>query len=179
MKKRIALTGCLTVFWVFIRGPSVNKLFGELLIGVLLSALISFSLKDMYSGKIDLLHYITVFPVITRYLIDFSGEMLKANLDVAKRVVHPETPISPQVLEIPLKVESSVAITTLANSITLTPGTLTMDYSSEKNCLYIHAINGDDDEEEIRETIDHWEEMLVKIFDSNSSTEVEKVESRK
>lgn len=174
MKRWMVLTCFLTVFWVFIRGPSFEDVFGEILIGLALSFLIAFGLRDMYSGDLDIVHYLKVSPVIVRYLADFIKELFIANLDVAKRVIHPETPISPEVLEIPLRVESGIAVTTLANSITLTPGTLTMDYSSDKNCLYIHAINGENDEEDIRETIENWEGMLVKIFDSNNPTEVEK-----
>jgi multicomponent Na+:H+ antiporter subunit E len=128
----------------------------------------------MYSGDLDISHYLRISPVILHYFGDFIGELLKANLDVARRVVHPDTPISPEVLEIPLRVESGPAVTTLANSITLTPGTLTLDYSSDRNGLYVHAINGGSEEEEIRETIQNWEDMLVKIFDNKTVIEADR-----
>lgn len=73
------------------------------------------------------------------YLIGpFFYDMAKANIDVAVRVVTGN--IKPGIVKIRSDLNSSAAVTLLANSITLTPGTLTVDIDEETNELYIHWI---------------------------------------
>jgi len=73
------------------------------------------------------------------YIPVFLYECVKANLDVAYRVVHPKMPIRPGVVAIRTTLTSDIGKLMLANSITLTPGTLTVDVSKEY--LFIHWIN--------------------------------------
>lgn len=74
----------------------------------------------------------------------FFWEMLKANFDVAYRVVHPRMPIRPGIVVIRTALKTDVGKLFLANSITLTPGTLTMHI--EGDCLFIHWIYVKDDD---------------------------------
>jgi len=73
------------------------------------------------------------------YIPIFFYACLKANLDVAYRVIHPKMPIKPGIVAIRTSLKSDVGKLLLANSITLTPGTLTVDVSGEY--LFIHWIN--------------------------------------
>ena len=73
------------------------------------------------------------------YLPYFLFQCLKANLDVALRVIHPDVPIRPGIVKVRTTLTSEMAKTFLANSITLTPGTLTVDIDGQD--LYIHWIN--------------------------------------
>jgi multicomponent Na+:H+ antiporter subunit E len=70
---------------------------------------------------------------------------VKANLRVAYDVVTPTHRMRPAVIGIPLELESDGAITLLANLITVTPGTLTLDISPDRRTLYIHAMYMDDE----------------------------------
>jgi len=72
------------------------------------------------------------------------------------------------VIEFPLRVETDLAITTIANSITLTPGTLTMDHDDGRNALYVHTIDGRDPEAVV-EPIRQWEDYALVIFDERRS----------
>jgi multicomponent Na+:H+ antiporter subunit E len=65
--------------------------------------------------------------------------MAKANIDVAYRVISGK--INPGIVKISPNLKSDLGITMLANSITLTPGTLSVDIDEENNDLYIHWIN--------------------------------------
>lgn len=89
------------------------------------------------------------FPV---FLLVLFREMVKANLDVAYRVLHPKMPIRPGIVEVTPGIESDMGKLILANSITLTPGTLSMDYIDDK--LYIHWINVEDDPAESMKPLD-------------------------
>jgi len=75
------------------------------------------------------------------YLGPFFYQMAKANFDVAYRVITGK--INPGIVKISPGLKSDVALTFLANSITLTPGTLSVDTDDEKN-LYVHWINIDE-----------------------------------
>jgi len=73
------------------------------------------------------------------YLVVLLWEVIKANFDVAYRVVHPRMPIKPGVVVIRTELRSDIAKMILANSITLTPGTFTLDVIGDR--LLIHWIN--------------------------------------
>ena len=73
------------------------------------------------------------------YIIIFFFEIIKANFDVASRVIRPSLPINPGIVIIQTKPKSDLAKTILANSITLTPGTFTLDIQDNK--MLIHWID--------------------------------------
>lgn len=99
------------------------------------------------------------------YIPVFLWEMTKANLDVAYRVLHPKMPINPGIVKVKTKIQSDMGRTFLANSITLTPGTFTVDIKDE--LLYIHWINVkyQDVDEASKEIVGRFENFLLKIFD--------------
>jgi len=72
------------------------------------------------------------------YLFIFVWECVKANLDVAYRVLHPAMPIRPGIVKVKTTLKSDMAKMLLANSITMTPGTISVDIIDEY--LYIHWI---------------------------------------
>jgi multicomponent Na+:H+ antiporter subunit E len=72
------------------------------------------------------------------YLFVFLWECIKANIDVAYRVLHPDMPIRPGIVKVKTKLKSDMAKMLLANSITMTPGTISVDIIDD--CLYIHWI---------------------------------------
>jgi multicomponent Na+:H+ antiporter subunit E len=72
------------------------------------------------------------------YLFTFLWACLKANLDVAYRVLHPAMPIRPGIVKVRTTLKSDFARTLLANSITMTPGTITVDIIGDD--MYIHWI---------------------------------------
>jgi len=80
------------------------------------------------------------------YLPVFFWEMIKANFDVAYRVIQPRMPIRPGIVAIKTQLKSDIGKLFLANSITLTPGTLTLDVQGEY--LFIHWINVKDEDVE-------------------------------
>jgi multicomponent Na+:H+ antiporter subunit E len=72
------------------------------------------------------------------YLFVFIWECIKANIDVAYRVLHPAMPIRPGIVKVKMNLSSDMARTFLANSITMTPGTISVDIIGDY--LYIHWI---------------------------------------
>jgi len=99
------------------------------------------------------------------YLPYFFYYCVKANLDVAVRVIHPDVPIRPGIVKVRTTLKSEMAKTFLANSITLTPGTLTIDIDGED--FYVHWINIDTEDTARRtaEICGRFEPMLRRIFE--------------
>jgi multicomponent Na+:H+ antiporter subunit E len=156
----------LAVLWLFVRGVALApiRLAEELLIGLAVGLPVAFAVRQFYPEEIDLVRPVRVAPYAVLYVLVFLWELLTANVDVAYRVLHPAMPIEPDVVEVPLRVRTDLAVTTIANSITLTPGTLTMDYDRDANTLYVHSIDGSD-HADVLEPIRTWEDYALVIFD--------------
>ena len=104
------------------------------------------------------------------WLVIYAGvllwECVKANFDVAYRVLHPAMPIRPGIVKVPTSLKTEVARTCLANSITMTPGTLTVDMNGEGD-LYIHWINVKDDRSghAAEKIVERFERILKRVFE--------------
>lgn len=156
----------LAVLWLFVRGVPVVppiRLVEEGLIGLAVGMPVAFGLRRFYGGSVTD-RTLRIAPYALLYVATFLKELLVANVTVARIVISPAQEIEPAVVEVPLRVRSDAAVTTIANSITLTPGTLTMDYDAATNSLYVHSIDVDD-REAVLEPIRVWEDYALAIFD--------------
>lgn len=79
-------------------------------------------------------------PKIGALILFYLKELLIASLRVAYDVLTPKNHMQPAIVAVPLDVETDLEITLLANFITLTPGTLSIDISSDRKTLYIHEV---------------------------------------
>ncbi len=82
---------------------------------------------------------IKVLISIVAFALVFVRELIVSNLDVASRVLSPSLPINPGIVEIKTTLKNSYARLLLANAITLTPGTLTVDL--KEDAMFIHWID--------------------------------------
>lgn len=166
MREWHVVAAALSVAWLFVVGTPLQPihLAQGLVMGGVIGTGIAYLLRRMFPGEVSLMRMLRVTPTAVHYVASFLYELLTANLDVAYRVLAPSRPIRPDVVAIPLRVESPVAVTVLANSITLTPGTLTMDHDPSTNTLYVHGITGRD-RDAVVQPVRHWEDMLLNIFE--------------
>ncbi|MDS0281542.1 Na+/H+ antiporter subunit E [Haloarcula onubensis] len=164
MRRWLGIGGVLAVVWLFVRGVTPETVVGEFLIGLAVGVPIAYAFRRFYEPGLAVGTTLSGLPWVGVYVAVFLWELLTANVDVAYRVLAPSMPIEPDVVELPLRVQSDAAITTIANSITLTPGTLTMDYDEQRNSLYVHAIDGRD-HASIVDPIRTWEDYALRIFD--------------
>ena len=110
-----------------------------LVTGIIVSLILSLVLSKTYLefGMPPLGIKRVVLSIV--YILILFWEVAKANLDVAYRILHPKMPIKPGIVVIKTGLKSDIAKLFLANSITLTPGTFTLDILGDK--LLIHWIN--------------------------------------
>ncbi len=94
--------------------------------------------------------YLLKVPQFFAFVGYFFWELLLSNLKVAYDVLTPTHHMCPGVIAMPLDAETDGEITIVANLISLTPGTLSLDVSSDKKVLYIHVMYLDDRDAVIR-----------------------------
>ena len=137
----------------------------DIVAGFLLALLAATVLGGMYLNEPKRVFAPARWFFFLIYLPYFFFYCIRANFDVAYRVLHPDMPIRPGIVKVTTSLKSDMAKTFLANSITLTPGTLTVDIVGQD--LYIHWINvaSDDTEEQTKEIVKRFEPLLARIFE--------------
>lgn len=137
----------------------------EIIVGVAVALLLSLALHDVFLQGSEKLMQPRRYFWFLAYLPVYSYYVVQANFDVAYRVLHPELPIRPGIVKVHTSMKSDMGRTFLANSITLTPGTLTVDIIGDH--LYIHWINitTDDPQEETEIIVRRFERYLRRIFE--------------
>lgn len=109
--------------------------------------------------------YFKKFPLSIGLVLYFIKELVLASLRVTYDVVTPTHYMRPGVIALPLDVTTDMEITLLANMITLTPGSLTLDVSEDKKTLYVHEVyikNGDIEAKK-REIKNGFEKRILKV----------------
>mgnify|MGYP005839609841 CR=1 FL=1 len=90
--------------------------------------------------------------------------ILLANVQIAWRVLKPHLDIHPAVIAVPLRARTDAEITALANLITLTPGTLSIDLSPDRSTLYVHALDLRDPKRFIRSLAQGLERRILEVM---------------
>lgn len=156
MRSRFLINMLLTFVWVALTGSYDRTTF---LFGFLLSFILIWIIgRDGDSRK-----YVGFVPKIVSFILYFTYQIIKANIEVAYDVVTPKFYMKPGIVQVPLDARSDVEITLLANIVSLTPGTLSLDVSTDRSVLYIHAMYIDDRESFIYEIKNGFERRLLEI----------------
>jgi multicomponent Na+:H+ antiporter subunit E len=157
MIKRLLMNFLLALAWVALTGKFVlaNFLFGFVL---------SFFIMWVNSRDKDSQRYFMRVPKIISFVFFFFYELLKANLQVAYDVITPTFYMKPGIVAIPLSAETDLEITLLANLISLTPGTLSLDISDDRKVLYVHGMFINDKDEFIEGVKSGFERRLLEIM---------------
>jgi len=104
--------------------------------------------------------------VLLKFVLIVLWDILVANIVVAKLILGNKQNLAPKFLHIPLEITDPLAISILANTISLTPGTVSCDLIKDKTVLLVHGLH----EENPRETIDsiknRYEYPLKEVFES-------------
>lgn len=92
-------------------------------------------------------------------------DIVRSNIEVARRILGPESAIRPRFVWVPLAIRDPHGIATLAGVITMTPGTLSADLSEDRRWLLVHAFNVADEAALVADIKSRYEAPLVQIFD--------------
>jgi multicomponent Na+:H+ antiporter subunit E len=108
--------------------------------------------------------YFWLVPRAISFFFFFLKELVKANIHVAYDVITPTFYMTPGIVRVPLDAKTELEITLLANLISLTPGTLSLDVSADKKVLYVHSMYIEDKDEFIRGIKDGFERRLLELL---------------
>jgi multicomponent Na+:H+ antiporter subunit E len=164
MRSRIILFIVGFLVWIFLTWPLDWQ---HVTIGILVSGFITFMTGDMFVQQPSIFTNPRRYLWFLYYVPIFIWECFKANIDVAFRVIHPAMPIHPGIVKVKTTLKSEIGLTFLANSITLTPGTLSVDIDKENSYLYVHWINvkEKDIEKATKIIVERFERILKEIFE--------------
>jgi multicomponent Na+:H+ antiporter subunit E len=150
------------IVWLLLTWPTT---LAELGIGLFLAILVATLLSELYPERPLAMFDPRRWLWGMVYLPYFFWHCIKANLDVAYRVLHVDLPIRPGIVHVPTTLTSEWSKAFLAASITLTPGTLVVDIDGQD--LYVHWINvaDRDRENQTRQIAAKFEGLLRRIFE--------------
>ncbi len=99
-----------------------------------------------------------------RLLATLLGDIVVANLQVAARILGPQSRLRPRFVWLPLELRNPYAISTLATMITLTPGTLSVDLTPDRRWLLLHALDVEDEAALVAQLKRRYERPLAEIL---------------
>ena len=147
----LALTWALLTGHFTISNFTAGFILGYLVLWVVLSG----EANSSYFKKISL---------VIRFAFFYIWNLILASLKIAYDVITPRHRMKSGVIAIPLDAKSDLEITVLANLITITPGTLSLDVSTDRKVLYIHAMYIDDKDELIQEIKTELEKRVLEML---------------
>lgn len=164
MKSKLILFVIGFIVWMLLGWPIDAQ---HAIVGIFAAGLAAFLTGDLFTRRPHHFGHISRYLWFCYYVPLFLWECLKANIDVAARVLNPRLPINPGIVKVMTSLRSDTALTFLANSITLTPGTLCVDISPEEGILYIHWIDvkSQDTQEAAQRIVKTFEGVLKRIFE--------------
>lgn len=99
-----------------------------------------------------------------RFAVFYLGALLQSSVQIARLSLSPRIDARPVVIAVPLAAERDAEITALANLVTLTPGTLSLDVSDDRSTLYVHAIVFGDPDDVLRDIKLNFERRLLEVL---------------
>jgi len=147
----------LFVIWIALTLSFSNQ---ELITGFV----VSFTIAYIYTTNYKSINKFRFSPIVyLQYLVIFIKNLILSNIDVAKRVIDPKLPINPGIVEIKTNLKEDYKKLILANSITLTPGTITMDVQGDSMFIHWIDVKTTDIKKASEEIAGDFEKILLKL----------------
>lgn len=157
----------LAILWTAVMG---GFSFSGLLVGFAVGYLVLMFSRPLIPTSdpvVNPARYFTSLFQFLSLLLFFLKELVLSSVTVARDILHPkmEERITPCVIALPLDATRDLHITLLANMISLTPGTLSLDVSDDRKVLYIHSLYTTDDLEKYKRSMkDGFEKRIMEVF---------------
>jgi multicomponent Na+:H+ antiporter subunit E len=170
--KQFAMFLLLLLLWIVLAWPfavtdgRIHFVTMELVMGAIVALLVVLIMRHSIPAGFK----VWINPVRLFWFVVYAGVfvfyVIKANFDVAYRIIHPAMPIHPGIVKVKTTLKTSAGIAMLSNAIALTPGTLTM-HAGENGDLYVHWINvkATDVEGATRYIVSRFEWLIRRILE--------------
>lgn len=142
----------LLLFWVIVAGTSLQGL----ALGILLAGALAWFNRDLIGSLVQNKWYFSArkVAVLALYCLSLIWQIVLANLQLARIVLHPRLPIQPGIVRFNPGLKTDLSKTLLANSITLTPGTLTIDIQGDE--FTVHSLTLASAQQVVEWRLIHW-----------------------
>lgn len=151
------LSAALLLVWLLLNDTLAP---GQVLLGALLALALPLLTDRLRPERARLRRPLRAVRLFLVVLVD----IVLANIEVARRILGPESVLRPRFVWLPLDIRDPYGIAALAGIITLTPGTLSSDLSADRRYLLVHAFNCDDPAALAASIKQRYERPLMEIF---------------
>jgi multicomponent Na+:H+ antiporter subunit E len=134
----------------------------DLFFGFVLGYLVLWLFSPLWGSR----RYFRQAPRLLDLAAYFLVDMIRANLRLAATILSPKMNLRPAVVAVPLNLHDEAAIILLSNLISLTPGTLSLDISTDRRVLYVHTVWLEDAENFRRQIAEGYERRVLELFES-------------
>jgi len=152
----------LALTWAFLTGSLTSDTLVE---GFIIGYLVLWLASPLYGPTV----YFRKVRQAISFVLFFLRELLVATFRVARVVIDPNLNIRPAIVAVPLDLTNEFQITLLANLVTLTPGSLTLDVSDDRQVMYVHAMYAEDLEQYRQEIKQGFERRIGELFGDRES----------
>lgn len=156
MAIQILINFSFAIGWMFIQKDYTTMSF---ISGYIFGLIALFVFRHFLQSPFYLFRVWAIIKLIWLFII----ELIKANIDVVKIVLRPKLDNQPGIVAVETRLETNFEIATLAALISLTPGTVSMDFSEDSKTIYIHAIHVPDKEEMIDDIHNTFEQAIMEV----------------
>lgn len=127
----------LAMVWALLQGQLTAS-------NIAVGFVISYVIIGLNQRTLGSRNYSSKVIQVTTFIVFVAWEILSGSLAVAWTILQPRPRMKPAIVAVPLAVHNDLGIILLSNLITLSPGTMTLDVSSDRRTLYVHTISLDD-----------------------------------
>jgi multicomponent K+:H+ antiporter subunit E len=146
------------VIWLLL----VNELsFGQVLLGSILGWAVPLYTARFWPEQVKVRRP----QVLVRFLLVVLYDIVVANVTVARLIMGPAERMQPAFVTMPLELRSEVAISLLASTISLTPGTVSAFLSADRRCLVIHSLHTTEPDELVATIRRRYERPLQEVLE--------------
>lgn len=146
----------IALIWMFLQNSYLLTTF---VFGFIIGLFILFVLRRFFEYDFYFRRVFAFVKLVGVFLI----EMIKANVDMVKVVLQPRLKNKPGIIAVETELETEIEIATLAALITLTPGTVSMDFSADGRTIFVHSIDVDDKDEIIADIRNNFEKAIMEV----------------
>src|SRR5699024_5722686 len=146
----------IAVIWMFLQDSYLMSTF---LFGFILGVVLLFVLRRFF----EFYCYVRRGSCYINMMLLFLRDLIKANIDFVKVVIKPRLDKLPGMIAVDSNLETEIEIATLAALITLTPGTVSMDFSADGRTIFVHALDVDDRDEMVADIKGSFEKAIMEV----------------
>jgi multicomponent K+:H+ antiporter subunit E len=151
------LSAILLVVWLLLNNTIAP---GHIVLGAILAIIIPMLTSSFWPERVCFRRAM----IFMKFSMIVAYDIVIANITVAKLILGPNDKLKPRLFRLPLDIEHPLGISVLASTISLTPGTVSCDLSSDRSYLIIHALCLEDKQAGIDEIKQRYEKPLMEVF---------------